>query len=357
MASALASQVEEAGPDLQAVAARFGKEMAAKGLVSLRLTAPDGRESVRLGEPGRLLFPIGVTLPLTSRGAPLAELRVEADDRPLLRQAARVFGIHLLVAVLLAAVVYRIPMRALRLAIDEVEGTYARLVHAEKLGAIGEMYASLAHEINNPLGIILTRVRLMLRVARERELSPELLRDLEVIDRHGNRIAEIVRDLLIFARRGTFELIETDLNEVITNIVPLVQTPFAKQDIRVECRLDPSLPPVRMSPDQMQQVFLNLLTNARDAMPRGGTITLRTSRDGRHVVAEVRDTGMGIAPEIQGRIFEPFFTTKEVGKGTGLGLSVSYGIVRAHGGDMEVESSPGKGTLFRVTLPIRGGPA
>lgn len=355
LAYLVASHIEKSGLDLAAISARLRRGREEKDLLYVRLTGPGGSGSVEFGEPGRTFFPTRVTVPFEPAPGPFGEITVEADDRPLIRQAAKILGTFVLVAVLLALVVYRVPMRALRLAIAELEATHAQLIHADKLSSIGEMYAGLAHEINNPLGIILSRVHILLGGARARGLNPELVRDLEMIDRHGSRIAEVIRSLLAFARKGSFDAAETDLNRVIADVVALVEKPLAKQGIRVESLLDPALPAVRASPEHLQQVFLNFVNNARDAMPGGGTITLRTARDGRRLMAEVRDTGTGIASDVRERIFEPFFTTKDVGKGTGLGLSVSYGIVKAHGGDIEVESAPGSGALFRVTLPIGGG--
>jgi len=159
---------------------------------------------------------------------------------------------------------------------------------------------------------------------------------------------------LTFARKGEFELTPLNLNDAIEEIVGMVREPFAKMNIGVECNLEKNLPSINSSANQLQQVFLNLLTNARDALPEGGTINVRTYRDledkGR-VVAELTDDGTGIPRGEIGRIFEPFFTTKEVGKGTGLGLSVSYGIMRAHAGDIRVESEPGKGSTFTLIFP------
>ncbi len=351
----LTSQLEQSGLDFPLVVAKITAEMEVHGLMFVRLAGRDGGRSVEIGPRGPVLVPVRVVRSLTSPTVPFSTLEVQADDASLVHRAVRVLGIHLLVAVLLAWVAYHVPLRALQLAIEEAKGTYAQLLHSDKLSAIGEMYAGLAHEINNPLGIILSRVRFQLGRARDVELPPEMVRDLELIDRHGSRIAEIIRSLLAFARRTSFEVRDADLNAIVRDAVALVERPFAKGNIRVESRLDPTLPVVRASPDHLQQVFVNLLTNARDAMPSGGTITLRTHRNGDGVVAEVQDTGTGIAPEAIGHIFDPFFTTKDVGKGTGLGLSVSYGIVRAHGGDIQVESRPGRGALFRVSLPVEGG--
>jgi signal transduction histidine kinase len=262
----------------------------------------------------------------------------------LLRQTARIFGIHIIVVTVLGLLIYRLPIRALRRAVEELEATQAQLVHSEKINAIGEVFTSLAHEINNPLAILIGRAKLMLATAKERQFSQELVRGLEMIDKHGTRIAE----------KTSFNLTETDLNHVISEVVTLVEKPFAQHGTRIESRLDPNLPHISASPDHLQQVFLNLLNNARDAMPEGGTITLRTYPNGRHLVAEVQDTGTGIAANIQSRVFDPFFTTKPRGKGTGLGLSVSYEIVRKHQGDIQVESTPGQGALFRLMLPIEG---
>jgi two-component system NtrC family sensor kinase len=143
---------------------------------------------------------------------------------------------------------------------------------------------------------------------------------------------------------------------VIEDVAKLVERPFAKHNIQIRFLLEPALPSLRASPHHLQQVFMNLLNNARDAMPEGGVITLRTSRVDGYLMAEVEDTGAGIADEDRQRVFEPFFTPKGVGKGTGLGLSVSYGIIRAHGGNIDVRSKPGNGALFRISLPIEATP-
>jgi signal transduction histidine kinase len=347
----IASSVYGSDLDRETISALIGREMAFNDLAGVRLLDAAGVEILRLGRGDSSFSATEVAIHLPASTGPVRELRVTPDDRALLDRAARVLGLHLLVAAVLGALVYRVPMRALWHAIDEVERTQAQLVHSDRLSSIGEMYAGLAHEINNPLGIILTRVRFLLATAAERQLPPDLVQDLEVIDRHGSRIAETIRGLLAFARRTEFEFAPTDVNGVIGEAVALVEPLFARQGIGLQLFLDRSLPRVRASAQHLQQVFLNLVNNAHDAMPDGGTITLRTYRNGSSLVAEVRDTGRGIPPEIQPRVFEPFFTTKDVGKGTGLGLAVSYGIVRAHGGDLTVESRQGDGAVFRVVLP------
>jgi signal transduction histidine kinase len=338
--------------NLEHLSRRLTEEMVSNDLSSVRVLGENGREILVLDQ-GRGGFGLGeVRLQLAAPNGPVREIRVEFGDRGLHRRAAWVLGIHLVVATLFAVVVYRVPMRALWGAIEEVKRSQSQRLHAERLGAIGGMYAALTHEINNPLGIILTRVRLMLESAEEQGFSPELVRDLRVIDHHGSRIAEIARSLLVFARKTDLKLAATDVNAVIGELVALEECPFAKQGIHIQTLLDSSLPRVRASADHLQQAFLNMLYNARDAMPEGGIITFRTFVNGRSLVTEIRDTGTGMSPEVQARVFEPFFTTKKVGKGTGLGLSVSHGIVRAHGGDITIDSRTGKGSTFLVTLPI-----
>jgi signal transduction histidine kinase len=298
----------------------------------------------------------GASRVVTVTNAPLT-LVVELDGRPLVRQITRVFGIHALVALLLSLAIYRLPVRAVRRAARDLEITEAQLLHSEKLRTLGEVYAGLTHEINNPLGIILTRVKLLLGTAQERALPADVTRDLEAIDKHGARIADIVRGLLAFSRKTELAPRDTDLNQVLTDVLALVEKPFARHEVKIESQLAPGLPHIQASPDHLQQVFLNLVKNAREAMPEGGTISVRTRRNAASLVAEVLDTGTGISPSAVGHLFEPFFTTKDVGKGVGLGLSVSYGIVKAHGGEIEAENRAGKGAVFRVILPLERRPA
>jgi signal transduction histidine kinase len=350
----LSLYIDELGMESPKLTRRLLKEMKVNNLISLRLMGKGGREIIRLGHPSRSLFPAVATSSFPSTSALLQQVQVEVASRWLVRDTARIFGIHIIVVTVLGLIIYRLPIRALRRAVEELETTQAQLVHSEKINAIGEVFTSLAHEINNPLGILIGRAKLMLATAKERQFSQDLVRGLEMIDKHGTRIAEIIRGLLMFSRKTSFNLTETDLNHVISEVVTLVEKPFAQHGTRIESRLDPNLPHISASPDHLQQVFLNLLNNARDAMPEGGTITLRTYPNGRHLVAEVQDTGTGIAANIQSRVFDPFFTTKPRGKGTGLGLSVSYEIVRKHQGDIQVESTPGQGALFRLMLPIEG---
>jgi signal transduction histidine kinase len=183
---------------------------------------------------------------------------------------------------------------------------------------------------------------------------------LEKIARQTFRASEIVNSLLNFSRTSPTEFVPVDLNKVLRETLTLVEHQFAKSSIKVDLKLDESITLIKGSPGKLQQVFLNLFLNARDAMDSGGAsggisggmLTVETDRWNGAVRASVRDTGAGIAPENLARIFDPFFTTKGAVKGTGLGLSVSYGIVREHGGDIEVHSQPGQGTEFLLTFPI-----
>ncbi|MBI1735364.1 MAG: two-component sensor histidine kinase [Candidatus Rokubacteria bacterium] len=347
----VAMEARRPAPSLERVETVLRADARLSGFTKISVIGRDGEPLLRIGEMGTGWRRTHVTVRLPESAAPFTEVRVEGDAGAVVSRGLRVLAIHLFVAAVLAFAVYRLPLRSLRHAIDEVKTTQVQLQHSAKLVAIGEIYAGLAHEINNPLGIILSRVRLMRAGAGQRQITEELARDLEMIERHGSRIAQTVRSLLAFSRKTPFELGPTDLNEVVQDAVALVQRPFARQAVTVVSELEPRLPSVRGSRDHLQQVFLNLLTNARDAMPDGGMVTVRTYARNGTVVGEVQDAGTGMPPEVQARVFEPFFTTKREGHGTGLGLSVSANIVSAHGGEIAVESAPGHGACFRVRLP------
>ena len=224
---------------------------------------------------------------------------------------------------------------------------------AEKLAALGTLSAGLAHELNNPVGIISSRIDLMLQEAEELGLPPQVRQDLEVLHRHSQRVSRIARGLLSFARQSPGDRGLLDLNRVVEDTMLLLEKQVSKEGITVRRSLARDLPPMQGDPNALQQVVLNLLTNARDAMRDGGEIRIETgtvaSRPGwlRLVVA---DNGPGIPLDRLPRIFDPFYTTKA--QGTGLGLSVSYGIVRELQGTIDVQSQPGKGTTFTLTFPV-----
>jgi len=224
-----------------------------------------------------------------------------------------------------------------------------RLMQADKLSSIGLLAAGVAHEVNTPLAVISTYAQMLAKQISGDEQKAPLL---EKIARQTFRASEIVNSLLNFSRTSPTEFVPVGLNKVVRETLTLVEHQFAKSSIKVEVDLDEGIPLIKGSPGKLQQVFLNLFLNARDAMESGGSLAIETNRANGAVRVSVRDTGSGIAQENLARIFDPFFTTKGIRKGTGLGLSVSYGIIREHGGDIAVQSQPGKGTQFVLTFPV-----
>jgi nitrogen-specific signal transduction histidine kinase len=233
---------------------------------------------------------------------------------------------------------------------DELE---RRLVQADKLSSIGLLAAGVAHEVNTPLAVISTYAQMLAKQISDNSTQSKLL---DKIARQTFRASEIVNSLLNFSRTSTTELTELDLNRLIRETAGLIEHQLSNVAIRAEFDFEEPLPPIKGNAGKLQQVFLNLFLNARDAMERGGALSIRTWSDDASVYAEVRDTGQGISPEHLSRIYDPFFTTKGARKGTGLGLSVSYGIVREHGGEIEVESQPGAGTRFQLGFPLARKP-
>jgi signal transduction histidine kinase len=225
-------------------------------------------------------------------------------------------------------------------------------VQSAKLAAIGELAASIAHEVNNPLTVIAGYAQLLHRRA---ELEP-IHHTIETIEAQATRAATIVRGMLDFTRRRPPSVQPVLLREVIERALVLVADKLRTQGIEAVKLLDESDPAVLGDRDQLTQVFINLITNAADAMSSGGRLTVRTEvrriQDVPYVSARVTDTGTGIAAEHREKIFESFFTTKPEGKGTGLGLAVTRDIVKNHEGTIEVESEPGRGTTMTVNLPL-----
>ncbi len=229
-----------------------------------------------------------------------------------------------------------------------------RLLQAEKMASLGRLAAGVAHEINNPLSGILMFASMMLEDMSEDDPKRK---DLELIIRETMRCKEIVKSLLEFSRQSGVEMEPVDVNVILDRELKFLERQAMFSRINIVKQLNPAVPKVLGNPDQLKQVFMNIMVNAADAMPDGGTLTIRTYASAKldKVYIEFSDTGKGIPPENLGRIFDPFFTTKPVGKGTGLGLSTSYGIVKSHKGNIEVESEVGKGTTFRIELPAIGG--
>jgi len=227
---------------------------------------------------------------------------------------------------------------------------------AERLAALGRLSAGIAHEVNNPIGIILSRIEIMLLDAQAQPLPGKMTEDLRVLHHHAQRVAGIAQGLLSFARESSGARRPVDLNDLIEETLQLVEKDVATAGITIRRAFVNGLPPMLGEGSALQQVVLNLVTNARDALGGdGGEITLETTlvpdRPGAARLI-VRDTGPGISPDVLPKIFDPFFTTKP--EGTGLGLSISYGIVRDHSGTIEVESRPGQGTTFILTFPSLG---
>jgi PAS domain S-box-containing protein len=222
-----------------------------------------------------------------------------------------------------------------------------QLQHTEKMASVGLLAAGVAHEVNTPLAGISSYTQLLRGRMEDEETREDLLGKIE---KQSFRAAKIINSLLNFSRSSGTEFEPMDVNKALVDVLSLTEHQLAGSRIRVRRELG-ELPPIRGNENRMQQVFFNLILNARDAMPRGGWLTLATYAEADTVVVEVKDTGHGIRKEHIRRIYDPFFTTKGIGRGTGLGLSVSYGIVQELGGDIYVESTPGQGTRFQVALP------
>jgi two-component system NtrC family sensor kinase len=247
---------------------------------------------------------------------------------------------------------------------EQLKSAHQKLLKTNRLASLGQLSASVAHEINNPLSGVLNLSMLMQRILKDDGIPPsrveEFRRYLSQVINETSRVGRIVSDLLAFSRRSKPQSVEADLNGIIRTTMSLVSHKLKLGDVNVELHLEENLPRVHCDSSQMQQVVMNLLLNAAEATQNSGhgLVGVRTmlEQDNSIVILEVTDNGEGISPEHLPKIFDPFFTTKEEGKGVGLGLAVVYGIVDAHGGDIEVKSKKGEGTTFRVTLPLSTGP-
>ena len=223
-----------------------------------------------------------------------------------------------------------------------------QLQHSEKMASVGLLAAGVAHEVNTPLTGISSYAQMLRQGLGGADPQAALL---EKIETQAFRASKIINSLLNFSRSGRAEFESMSLNKVILDVLSLLEHQLERSRIKVRKELDQTLPAIRGNENRLQQVFFNLILNARDAMRGGGWLTLVTRAEDGAVVAEVRDTGHGIKSENIKRIYDPFFTTKGFGRGTGLGLSVTYGIVQEHGGAIFVDSTPGQGTAFSLTLP------
>jgi two-component system, NtrC family, sensor kinase len=229
-----------------------------------------------------------------------------------------------------------------------------QLVQAEKLTSLGLLAAGVAHEVNTPLAVISNYIQMLAKQLPTTDPRQALI---DKIVKQTFRASEIVNHLLNFSRTGTTAFAEVDLNGVLEETLALVTHPLRTARVSVIKSLAEDLPPILGATNRLQQVFLNLFLNARDAMPNGGMLEIRTSATNGSVEVEVTDTGIGITSDHLRRIFDPFFTTKSSERGTGLGLAVSYGIIKEHAGHVQVRSTPGKGTSFRLEFPAARLPA
>jgi two-component system NtrC family sensor kinase len=234
--------------------------------------------------------------------------------------------------------------------VSTLNETQEQLVQKEKLASVGQLAAGVAHEINNPLGSVLLYADILRKETPDDNAQQKA--DLEMIINEATRCKVIVNDLLNFSRQNEVMAQATELNTTLGELVEEASKQDLYQHVEFVLQLAPDLPPLQADPLQIRQVFLNLMSNAAEAMPGGGRLTLRTRKgpaDG-FVTVEVEDTGTGIPEENMKKLFTPFFTTKPIGKGTGLGLAIIYGIVKMHRGQISVQSQEGKGTTFTLTL-------
>jgi len=235
--------------------------------------------------------------------------------------------------------------------VETLHRTQEELLNKEKLASMGQLAAGVAHEINNPLGSILLFADTLYQETGEDDRRRE---DLKMIVQETLRCKKIVSDLLNFAREQDVLAQESNVHDILQQAIDSVSHQPSFAQVQIVRNLASDLPSIQADPSQLQQVFVNLLNNAAEAMPQGGTITLETRKNDRQQAVEilVADTGGGIPEENLGKLFNPFFTTKPLGKGTGLGLSIVYGIIKMHRGQISVKSQLGKGTTFTVTLPM-----
>jgi signal transduction histidine kinase len=234
---------------------------------------------------------------------------------------------------------------------EEKDDLERQLLHSERLATIGKLTAGIAHELNEPLGSILGFAQI---VQETGGLPDQSVRDMDRIVKAAFHAREIIKKLMFFGRQTPPGKVPTDLNQIVEDGIGLLDPQLSARKIRCERRLAAALPAIDADPGQLRQILVNLIVNAIQAMPNRGTLTIATEAVEGWVILRVEDTGIGMPESVLRQIFVPFFTTKDVGKGTGLGLSVVHGIVSAHGGQIEVESRVGHGSLFRVRFPAAG---
>jgi two-component system NtrC family sensor kinase len=302
---------------------------------------------------------VGYSWLQTADWALITQLRM-ANGGGLPESGLRNVAVIASVIILVITVIIVFRARSLVRIQEETAETRKQLVHASKLASVGELAAGIAHEINNPLGVISEEAGLMkdmMDPTYGKNLSEDQIREsLDEIRKAVFRCRDITRKLLAFVRSEGFKLESHGLNSIVNEVLDgFLTRGMASSNITVERKLNEGLPPLITDAVQFEQVFVNIINNAVDAMQGGpGTIIVETSQDEKYQHVAVSDTGCGMDEETMARVFQPFFTTKEVGKGTGLGLSVSFGIVESLGGKISVESALGQGSTFKISLPKQG---
>jgi two-component system NtrC family sensor kinase len=231
----------------------------------------------------------------------------------------------------------------------DLQAAREALLQSEKLAAMGRLTSQIAHELNNPIYGIMNTLELL-----KTEIPPESKRRriLELSLSETERLSEMLRNMLSFSKPEEETRKKINVNELLEGILLMMEKQMKEANVKVVTRFKPEIPEIMASTNQMRQVILNLFKNAKEAMPRGGTLTVRTEKEDTKVLIRIQDTGAGIPEEIRNKIFEAFFTTKQKVKGVGLGLSVCYGIIKDHGGEIRVDSKEGRGTTFTISLPI-----
>lgn len=270
------------------------------------------------------------------------EPRPDVDEGPFLKEERSLIEA---VAQQVALIVER------RQAEDDRVKLQNQLRHADRLATLGLLAAGVAHELNEPLGNILGFAQL---AGKYPDLPRQVQEDLEKIAGASLQAREVIRNLLVFARQTPPRKTRVNLNRVVEQGLGFLEARCAQDGVKLVRSLSPALPEITADPGQLNQVLVNLVVNALQAMPRGGKLTIRTRAEGDHVLLVVQDTGIGMTRAVIDEIFIPFFTTKDVGEGTGLGLPVVHGIVSSHGGSIRVRSKPGRGTRFELRLPLAG---